>query len=178
MDIELNANGRRPVSPMRAWFVLAAMVVAFLAPTGRALAQDKPAKTLYQRMGGYDVIAGIVDDFISQLRDDKAFDRFGGGRSLNSLKATRQLVVEEVCSLTGGPCIYIGRDLKTAHEGLKITDAEWESSIKKFQVSLDKFKIAPPEQKEFLAMIEKTRPDIVEKPKDEKPKYTPPEGRN
>lgn len=178
MHIELYANGRRPVPLMRVWFVLAAMVVSFLAPAGQALAQDKPAKTLYQRMGGYDAIAGIVDDFIGQLRDDKAFDRFGGGRSTNSLVRTRQLVVDQLCALTGGPCVYIGRDLKSAHEGLKITDAEWDSSIKKFQVSLDKFKIAAPEQREFLALIQSTKPDIVEKPASDKPKYTPPEGRN
>jgi hemoglobin len=168
VHIELNANGRRPVSPMRVWFVLAAMVVALLVPTGRSFAQDKPTKTLYQRLGGYDVVAGIVDDFIAQLRDDPAFARFGGGRSLSSLTRTRQLVVDQICFLSGGPCIYIGREMKAAHEGLKITDAEWESSIKKFKVSLDKFKIGAPEQQEFLAMIEKTRPDIVEKPKDEK----------
>ena len=102
----------------------------------------KPAgKTLYQRMGGYDVIAGIVDDFIAQLGKDKAFERFGGGRSHNSLVRTRQLVVDQICNLTGGPCVYIGRDMKTAHEGLAITDAEWDSSIKKFEISLDKFKV-------------------------------------
>jgi len=142
--------------------------VASLVPTGRSFAQDKPAKTLYQRMGGYDAIAGIVDDFIGQLRVDPAFKRFGGGRSMNSLVRTRQLVVDQICYLAGGPCVYIGRDTKTAHEGLAITDAEWDSSIKMFQVSLNKFKVAAPEQQEFIAMIQKLRPDVVEKPAEAK----------
>jgi hemoglobin len=80
------------------------------------------------------------------------------------------LVVDQICNLAGGPCVYIGRDTKTAHAGLAITDAEWDASIKKFKVSLDKFKVAEPEQKEFLAMIEKLRPDVIEKPTEEKPK--------
>lgn len=156
---------------MRIGFLLAALVVAFVSPSGRSFAQDKPAgKTLYQRMGGYDVIAGIVDDFISQLRDDPVFQRFGGGRSMDSLHRTRQLVVDQICFLAGGPCVYIGRDTKTAHEELKITDAEWDASIKKFKASSDKFKIAEPEKKDFLTMIEKLRSDVVEKPKEEYPK--------
>lgn len=155
---------------MRIGFVLATLVVALLVPTGRSFAQDKPAKTLYQRLGGYDVIAGIVDDFLSQLRADPAFARFGGGRSHDSLMRTRQLVVDQICFLTGGPCVYIGRDAKTAHQGLAVTQAEWDSTIDKFKVSLNKFKVPEKEQQEFVAEIEKLRPDIVEKPKEEKPK--------
>lgn len=154
--------------------ILAALAVAFLVLTPHSFAQDQPAKTLYQRMGGYDVIAGIVDDFISQLGKDPAFDRFGGGRSQGSLVRTKQLIKDQICWLAGGPCAYIGRDMKTSHEGLKITDAEWESSVKKLKSSLEKFKLAAPEQQEFLSMIDKFRPDIVEKPKEEKPKEEKP----
>ncbi len=146
------------------FMTLGILGAACLVPTRQALAQDKPAKPLYQRMGGYDVIAGIVDDFINQLKADPAFKRFGGGRSMNSLVRTRQLVVDQICYLAGGPCVYIGRDTKTAHEGLAITDAEWDASIKMFQVSLNKFKVAAPEQQDFIAMIQKLKPDVVEKP--------------
>ena len=170
MRLELSTDRRRVVSPMGVGFVSTALLLALLVPVGRSFAQDKPARTLYQRMGGYDVIAGIVDDFIAQLVKDPAFQRFGGGRSMDSLHRTRQLVVDQICNLAGGPCVYIGRDTKTAHAGLAITDAEWDASTKKFKVSLDKFNVAEPEQKEFLVMIEKLRPDVVEKPTEEKPK--------
>jgi len=147
--------------------ILATLMAAFAVPVVRSFALDKPEKTLYRRMGGYDVIAGIVDDFIAQLGKDPAFARFGGGRSQNSLVRTRQLVVDQICFLTGGPCVYIGRDTKTAHAGLAITDAEWDSSIKKFKISMDKFKVAEPEQQEFLDMLGKLKSDIVEPPKAE-----------
>ena len=150
--------------------ILATLVAAFAVPVVRSFTLDKPEKTLYQRMGGYDVIAGIVDDFIAQLGKDPAFERFGGGRSHNSLIRTRQLVVDQICYLTGGPCVYIGRDTKTAHAGLAITDAEWDSSMRKFKISLDKFKVAEPEQQEFLDMLGRLKSDIVEPPKAETPK--------
>ena len=110
---------------------LAVLAAALCVPAALASSQDQPAPaktTLYQRMGGYDNLAGIVGDFLKQLGEDHAFDRFGQGRGKNSLERARQLIVDQVCSLTGGPCIYIGRDMKTAHQGLKITQAEWEAA--------------------------------------------------
>lgn len=169
MHCELKTDGRRRMSPMRvAWF-LAALVTALVIPAGRSVAQEKPdkpaVKTLYQRLGGYDVIAGIVDDFLAQIRSAPDFARFAGGRSRDSATRARQLVIDQICSMAGGPCTYIGRDMRTAHAGLKITDAEWDSMMKKYKVSLEKFKIAAPEQHDFLALIEQLRPAIVENPK-------------
>jgi hemoglobin len=160
------------------------LLAVMLVPSGSALAQQKPAmparpapNSLYTRMGGYDVIAEIVNDFIMQLGQDKAFARFGGGRSHNSLVRTKQLVILQICYLAGGPCDYIGRDTKTAHAGLGITNAEWDSSIQKFKNSLNKFKVKEREQKDFIAMIQKLKPDIVEKPKDYQPTTAAPKGR-
>jgi hemoglobin len=166
---KFETHGKWPVSPMGISMILVALMAMVLMPARAGFAQgmtEPPKeKTLYQRMGGYDVIAAVVDDFIHQLGEDAAFKRFGGGRSHSSLVATRQLVIEDLCKLTGGPCAYIGRDLKTAHTGLAITQEEWDLSIQHFKKALDDQKVAEQEQKEFLAVIQSTRPDIVEKPK-------------
>lgn len=158
-------------SPIRRSVVTAAVLVAALSLPGIVSAQDKPAaqKTLYQRIGGYDTIAGVVDDFLKQLQADPAFARFGQGRGQNSLMRGRQLVVDQICNLSGGPCVYIGREMKTAHGGLAITAAEWESAGKKMGLALQKFNVSEPDQKEFAAMIEKLRADIVEPPKPAEP---------
>jgi hemoglobin len=153
--------------------VVTAFVVAALVPAthsfGQGMSTMPKKKTLYQRMGGYDVIANVVDDFIGHLKTDPAFKRFGGGRSISSLIATRQLIVDQLCNLTGGPCMYIGRPMKMAHAGLEITQAEWDSSMKFWKASLEKSKVGDLEQKEFLAIIENLRKDIVEKPKGKYP---------
>jgi hemoglobin len=143
------------------------VLVGVLPCFGVVLAQEPPAtpKSLYQRIGGYDVIAGVVDDFLKQLQADPAFARFGQGRGQNSLMRGRQLVIELICQQSGGPCTYIGRDMKTSHQGLAITQAEWEAAGKKMGLALSKFKVSEPDSKEFAAMIEKLRPDIVEPPK-------------
>jgi len=166
------------VSPISRFVVRAALLVGVLPFFGVVRAQDQPAtqKSLYQRIGGYDVIAGVVDDFLKQLQADPAFQRFGQGRGQNSLARGRQLIVEQICHLSGGPCVYIGREMKPAHQGLAITQAEWEAAGKKMAAALQKFNVAEPDQKEFAAMIEKLRVDIVEPPA--KPAEPKPEAKN
>jgi hemoglobin len=85
--------------------------------------------SLYRRLGGYDVIASIIDDMFLLLQADPRFTRFGTGRSMDSLKRARQLIVDQICALSGGPCVYIGRDMKTSHTGLNITNSEWNAQI-------------------------------------------------
>ena len=158
----------------RAGLALAALVALLLMFPGRGLAQDKAQgekpkamaeKSLYERLGGYDAISAVVDDFIDRLGKDAMFDRFGTGRGQDSRHRSKQLVKEQICSLTGGPCAYVGRDMATAHQGLEITQKEWDTSVVHLKASLDKFKVGEKEQKEFLAMIDKLKADIIEKSK-------------
>jgi hemoglobin len=65
-------------------------------------------------------------------------------------------------ALSGGPCHYIGRDMKTSHRGLGITDAEWEANMKASDAALVKNGVAEAERAEFLALFERYRGDIVE----------------
>lgn len=119
-------------------------------------------KTLYQRLGGYDAIAAITDEFLRRMRADPMFARFAGGRSLDSVRRGRELLVGQMCALSGGPCVYTGRDMKVSHGGLGITTTEWEASIRHAATALDHFKIPANEKKEFIALLEQYRHDIVE----------------
>ncbi len=120
-------------------------------------------KTLYQRLGGYDAIAAVTDDFIGRMAADKQLGRFFVGHSEDSLKRIRQLVVDQLCAATGGPCVYIGRDMKSAHKGMGISKAEWNTAAAHLVATLDKFKVPEAEKKEVLAAITSLEKDIVEK---------------
>ena len=178
MRIKLNSSGRGAVTTVGAGLALAALALALVLPTGVALAEEKPAKTLYERMGGYDVMSAIVEDFLGRLQGDEAFKRFGGGRSQDSQERTKQLIKDQFCAYTDGPCAYTGRDMKTSHEGLGITDAEWESMMLKLNATLDKFHVGEAEKKEFTALIEKDRKDIVAKPAEVKAAEEKPKAQN
>jgi hemoglobin len=121
-----------------------------------------PGQTLYERLGGYDTIAAIVDEFLSRLRADPMFARFEGGRSLDSTRRGREFLVSQMCELSGGPCKYFGRDMKTTHGGLAITTPEWEACLRHTADALDHLKVPAKEKEEFLALFEGYRGDIVE----------------
>ncbi len=38
-------------------------------------------------------------------------------------------LADQICDATGGPCSYLGRDMKTAHKGMNITEAEWNATV-------------------------------------------------
>jgi hemoglobin len=150
---------------------LSLLCLGFLSLSGEARAQAKMEKggmkqteSLYKRLGGYDAIAAVTDEFVGRLVNNKTLARFFTGASTNSKNRIRQLVVDQLCAVTGGPCVYIGRDMKTAHAGMGITEADWNAAVKDLLDTLDKFKVPQKEKDELVAIVASTKPDIVEKP--------------
>jgi len=126
-----------------------------------SVAQDK--KSLYTRLGGYDAIALVVDDFITRLATDKRFEKFFTGFSDDSKKRLRQHILDQFCAAAGGPCIYTGREMRTSHKGLGITEADWDAAAKHLVEGLDKYKVPEAEKNELLAFVVSQKKDIVEK---------------
>lgn len=127
-------------------------------------AQQKE-KTLYERLGGYDALAAVTDDFAARLATDKKLGKYFVGLSDDSMKKLRQHVIDFLCLATGGPCAYTGRDMKLVHTGLEITKEEWDISVKHLIATLDKFKVPEKEKNEVLAAIGGLEKDIVENKK-------------
>jgi len=152
---------------MKTQTVLATIALSF-SVAGSALAQQAPAipstPSLYKRLGGYDALAAVTDDFVGRLASDPQISRFFVGHSTDSIKKIRQLVVDQLCAATGGPCIYIGRDMKTSHAGLNITEKDWDASVKHLVATLDKLSVPSKEKDDVLGAVSTLKKDIVEKP--------------
>jgi hemoglobin len=144
--------------------VLGVLLCSAFTVAAPARAQTPAAATLYQRLGGYDAIAAVTDDFLGRLAADQQMSRFFVGVSADSLRKLRQHVVDQLCEASGGPCYYFGRSMKTVHAGLGIGESDWQSAVKHLTGTLDKFKVAEKERAEILAMFAGLKKDIVEKP--------------
>ena len=140
----------------------ALLVISLVLVTSSLFAQQP---SLYKRLGGYDALAAVTDDFIGRMATDKALSRFFVGHSKDSLGRIRQLVVDQLCAATGGPCVYIGRDMKTAHAGMGITEADWGAAVGHLVATLDKFKVPEKEKNEVLGAVSSFKKDIVESKK-------------
>jgi hemoglobin len=139
-----------------------AVLITPLSLSRSASAQNN--NSLYKRLGGYDALAAVTDDFITALATDKKLGRFFVGASDNSKARIRQLVLDQLCAATGGPCVYIGRDMKISHKGLGITEEDWNIAVNLLVGTLNKYKVPEKEQKELAGALTTLKADIVEKP--------------
>jgi len=83
--------------------------------------------------------------------------------SVDSQKKLRQHLVDFLCNLTGGPCLYLGRDMKTVHTGLGIDEEDWKEGVAALVATLEKFKVPEKEKNEVLTAFSSLKKDIVEK---------------
>jgi hemoglobin len=119
-------------------------------------------KTLYLRLGGYDAMAALVDEFLQTLASDPQMARFGAGMNLERRRRNRQLTLDFLCAATGGPTLYLGQDMKPAHAGLGISANEWKISMDHIERALLKFRVPDRESKELLALVASLSGEIVE----------------
>ena len=119
-------------------------------------------KTLYDRLGGYDAISAVVNELLSRLMSDSQLERFWNNRGEDGLNREKQLLIDYLCSSAGGPLLYTGRDNKTSHKGMGISESDWDKLIGHLNATLDVFQVPQQERIDLLAFIESTRADIVE----------------
>ena len=131
--------------------------------TSFSITKISAQETLYKRLGGYDAIVAVTNDFLGRLATDKSLSRFFVGVSDDSKMKISAHIVDLVCKVTGGPCTYSGRDMKTSHKGLGITEADWNIMAGHFVATLNKFNVPKKEQDELLAIVATIKKDIVEK---------------
>ncbi len=124
---------------------------------------SKPAgpPSLYKRLGGREGIALVVDDFVANVAaDPRIRDRFAGLKPPEVARLKSNLA-DQICQATGGPCSYLGKDMKTAHKGMNITEAEWNATVEALVKALDKHRVGAKEREELLALLGPMKADIV-----------------
>src|SRR5690606_3467535 len=75
----------------------------------------------------------------------------------------KERLVQFITVATGGPTRYEGRDMQVVHDGMAITNTEFDATIGALKASMDVIGVPTEEQKELLAIFESTRPQIAEK---------------
>lgn len=120
-----------------------------------------PPPTLYKRLGGREGIALVVGDFVTNMAGDSRVNaRFKGmkGEDVEKLKSN---LADQICDATGGPCSYLGRDMKTTHKGMNISEAEWNATVENLGKALDKNNVAAKDKTELLGLLAPMKADIV-----------------
>jgi hemoglobin len=124
--------------------------------------QATAAQSLYQRMGGYDVIAAFTDQWLGLVLGDPALAPYFRGMSNDTKGRARQLIVDFIAASTGGPTIYTGRDMKTLHEGLGISREEYDALLQHAKTTLDAVGVGARERDDVLSWMASLEGDMVE----------------
>ena len=125
-------------------------------------ANESQEQSLYQRLGGYDGIVAATDDLLARLQTDPRIKDYWKGTSLEVRRRGRQLVVDFMVEAAGGPAYYVGRDMKKAHEGMEIGEADWAVFVEHAEAMLDHFNIPARERGEVLGFFASLKADVVE----------------
>lgn len=122
------------------------------APSGPAL---------YDRLGRLDAIKAVVKDFVEEqvAKDPRINARFMN----TDIPRFEELLAEQICEATGGPCKYTGKNMKEAHVGMAITEADFGALVEDLVKSLNKFDVPKAEQDELIRTLATMHDDIVEK---------------
>jgi len=143
--------------------------------SGPPKAQAK--QTLFERLGGEQGIAAIVDDFTARALQDPRVNwqrkgvttarLFHHNQAVNwtsteqNVATFKEHLVQFISLATGGPAQYQGKGMKEAHGNMHITNPEFDAAVGDLKAALDKAQVPNKEQKELLAIVESTRPQIV-----------------
>ncbi|MEQ9619778.1 MAG: group 1 truncated hemoglobin [Deltaproteobacteria bacterium] len=126
------------------------------------LAQEQKEESLYKRLGGYDAIAAVTAQLFARMIENEQLGKYFIGLNTESKQKAQQLTVDFICKATGGPCLYLGENMKVAHTGLGITDSDWDVSVEILVGILDEFKVPEKEKGELLSMLSGLKGQIVE----------------
>ncbi|HEY7608220.1 MAG TPA: group 1 truncated hemoglobin [Alphaproteobacteria bacterium] len=114
--------------------------------------------SLYARLGQRPAIEAVMTDFVNRMAKDRRVNkRF----AKTDAKVFIAKLTDQLCEASGGPCKYAGKDMKTAHAGMKITNREWNITVGHIAGAMRAKKVPRREQREVLAVLGPMKGDIV-----------------
>jgi hemoglobin len=117
-------------------------------------------KTLYDSMGGEPALRSAVEHFADLVQTD---DRINFTFAEADMSKFKKLIFEQLCNLSGGPCQYTGRDMRTSHAKLNINNAEFNALAEDLYMALDRAGIPYRLQNKLMALLAPMQHDIVKR---------------
>lgn len=139
--------------------------VSFAKPGDDKMSKSEKQKSLYSRLGGKKAISAVVDQFIANVVADDRINKFfaDAAKDPKRVSKLKNNLVDQICQASGGPCKYKGKDMKTAHKGMGVSEADFNALVEDLVKALDHFKVGETEKNELLGALGPMKGDIVEK---------------
>jgi hemoglobin len=114
---------------------------------------------LFTSLGGEPAIKAVVKDFVEEeVAKDDRINAFFKNADIPGLE---QKLYDQICGAAGGGCTYTGKDMKTAHAGMNIKEADFNALVEDLVKSLDKFHVKDADKQALLGVLGPMKGDIV-----------------
>lgn len=115
--------------------------------------------TLYQRLGGAEGIARLVDDLVAaHLSNPIIKTRF---ENIKDLDHAKQMAREFFSAGSGGPQAYTGKDMLAAHKGMNISEQEYLAAMDDIVGAMNKNGIDEDAKKDVIAILYSLKGEII-----------------
>ena len=125
-----------------------------LSMSAQALADD----STFQGLGGKDGIRKIVGTVIPMIQADPRIKESFADSDMKKLALGLE---EQFCALSGGPCVYKGRDMADVHDGLNVTNAQFNALAEDLQVAMERQGVPSRIQNKLMARLAPIQRAIV-----------------
>jgi hemoglobin len=139
-----------------------------MAPAFAGAAQAQT--TLYEEIGGEAKLRSVAEEFTNVILADPRINFTFANTDLAKFK---QLIFEQLCNITGGPCQYTGRSMKESHEKLNSTNAQFNALAEDLYIAFERTNVPYRLQNKVMALLAPMQKDIVKKGATGKPDLTP-----
>ena len=140
---------------MRTKNTLGALLATLLLSLAGA-AQAEP--TLYEQIGGEPVLRKTVEEFVVIMEKDDRINFAFGNTDITKFK---QLLFEQLCNITDGPCKYTGRTMKESHEKMEVNNTMFNALAEDVYIAFDRAGVPYRLQNKVMAIFAPMQRDIV-----------------
>ncbi len=116
--------------------------------------------SLYERLGGTEGITQIANDVVDlHLQNPTIATRYENAKS--DVPSMKNAAATFFIAGTGGPDVYQGKDMVSAHKGMNISAAEFMAVLDDSLAALEKNGVGQREQEEVLYILYSLRSQIL-----------------
>lgn len=119
--------------------------------------------SLFERLGGKEGVEKFVDSLVAMVTVNPKLKKSFAKTKDAQLEAFKKNLNDQICEMAGGPCKYAGKDMASAHAGMKITGAQWDAFVLDLNSAMDENQIGEDEKNELMALFAPMREDVVKK---------------
>jgi hemoglobin len=116
------------------------------------------APTLFDQIGGESALRKSVDELVAVMETD---DRINFTFADTDMPKFKQLLFEQLCNITGGPCAYTGRTMQESHQKLAVNELMFNALAEDLYIAFERVGVPYRLQNKVMAMLAPMHKDIV-----------------